>query len=372
MRRRKRARTTLGRGESGVVVTEAGPGAEDVDPHQETPGADDRSIRAAALDPAVAALLDAADQGDFADISDYSDAAPVRPSDLVDRPRALREDAHASSLNMSVRPIGPNDSDVAPLDPNHAEFQTVIRQSIVEAIRVHGGENPGIEVCGVLVGTVYENPQASFVYIDSMIRGEASSARSTQVTFTSETWEHIHKTMEEKHPGKKIIGWYHTHPGFGIFLSEMDLFIQRHFFNAPWQIAFVYDPHSRDSGTFAWRQGQTRRVDFVIDDETSGKLPEASLPVLSPMSASASFHEEPAAPVNAATLEELADRIRTLEGRVKWMLAGFAFLALVAIIWPLVVLVIMPQHSSAGSPAGQTPAPANPDNDAPLLPLKSR
>jgi proteasome lid subunit RPN8/RPN11 len=149
-------------------------------------------------------------------------------------------------------------------------FQSIVRRSVVDAIRVHADEHPGIEVCGVLVGTVYENPQAAFVYIDGMIRGDGSSGRSTQVTFTAETWQHVHRVMEDRHPGKRIIGWYHTHPGFGIFLSEMDLFIQRHFFNAAWQVAFVLDPTSRESGMFAWRQAQVRRVDYVVDDESAG------------------------------------------------------------------------------------------------------
>ena len=35
----------------------------------------------------------------------------------------------------------------------------------------------------------------------------------------------------------KIVGWYHTHPGFGVEFSEMDLFIQQNFFGGPAQIA---------------------------------------------------------------------------------------------------------------------------------------
>ena len=51
--------------------------------------------------------------------------------------------------------------------------------------------------------------------------------------------------MDAEHSEERIVGWYHTHPGFGIFLSGMDLFIQDHFFNLPWQVAFVYDPLRR-------------------------------------------------------------------------------------------------------------------------------
>jgi len=39
--------------------------------------------------------------------------------------------------------------------------------------------------------------------------------------------------MDAQFADKKIVGWYHSHPGFGIFLSEYDLFIHRNFFTAP-------------------------------------------------------------------------------------------------------------------------------------------
>jgi hypothetical protein len=40
----------------------------------------------------------------------------------------------------------------------------------------------------------------------------------------------------------QIVGWYHSHPGFGVEFSEMDLFIHRNFFPGPGQIAYVTDP----------------------------------------------------------------------------------------------------------------------------------
>lgn len=38
------------------------------------------------------------------------------------------------------------------------------------------------------------------------------------------------------------MGWYHSHPGFGVEFSELDVFIQRNFFSSPTQIALVMDP----------------------------------------------------------------------------------------------------------------------------------
>ncbi|MHC5050070.1 MAG: hypothetical protein ACYTGK_05600, partial [Planctomycetota bacterium] len=83
--------------------------------------------------------------------------------------------------------------------------------------------------------------------------------KTSELTFTHATWEHIHGEMDTKHQGKRILGWYHTHPGFGIFLSDRDLFIQKSFFNLPYQIALVYDPKSREHGVFTWRDNEPKR-----------------------------------------------------------------------------------------------------------------
>jgi hypothetical protein len=52
-----------------------------------------------------------------------------------------------------------------------------------------------------------------------------------------------------------MVGWYHTHPDWGVFLSGMDLFICEHFFNKPLDVALVVDPCRQDRGWFQWTMG---------------------------------------------------------------------------------------------------------------------
>ena len=59
--------------------------------------------------------------------------------------------------------------------------------------------------------------------------------------------------LERDHPEQQIVGWYHSHPGFGIFLSEHDLFIHRNFFSGAAQIALVVDPLQGHEGVFGWQ-----------------------------------------------------------------------------------------------------------------------
>jgi proteasome lid subunit RPN8/RPN11 len=104
------------------------------------------------------------------------------------------------------------------------------------------------EVCGVLIGT---NDHERMV-VEACIQGNNAAQGGAHVTFTQDTWEHIYKIKDAEYPEQKIVGWYHSHPGFGVFLSEHDLFIQQNFFSNPQQVAWVYDPHTDEEGCFGW------------------------------------------------------------------------------------------------------------------------
>ena len=88
------------------------------------------------------------------------------------------------------------------------------------------------------------------------IRGEAASSKFAEVTFTHETWAHINEQMDTRYADLSVIGWYHSHPDFGIFLSERDRFIQEHFFAGPGQFAYVVDPVRKTEGVFVWKKGK--------------------------------------------------------------------------------------------------------------------
>ena len=164
-----------------------------------------------------------------------------------------------------------------PVECDWDPLRVHIAREPYEAIIAHCGESDHVELCGVLVGEVAKDELGPFLMVSHTIRGEQADSEATQVTFTQETWAHIHRVMDSKHEGRAIVGWYHTHPGFGVFLSERDVFIHRHFFNLPWQIALVVDPQSGDEGVFTWRHGEpTRTRCYWVGEEERLMLPGAS------------------------------------------------------------------------------------------------
>jgi proteasome lid subunit RPN8/RPN11 len=116
------------------------------------------------------------------------------------------------------------------------------------------------EVGGILVGDALRDENGPYVRVDDIIEALHAEESGTELTITHATWNHIHEQMDSTHKGKRILGWYHTHPNFGIFLSERDQFIQQSFFNLSFQIALVYDPVRKVHGVFSWRDGKPWRV----------------------------------------------------------------------------------------------------------------
>jgi proteasome lid subunit RPN8/RPN11 len=150
----------------------------------------------------------------------------------------------------------------------HKWFQTVVRQSALNNIHEHGLESPDVEVRGVLVGGAYRDDYGEFVYVRHIIRGKDAPATAASVTFTSETWTHLHEQLEDRHPDDRILGWYHTHPNHGISLSGMDKFIHESFFNLSWQVAYVHDPIRLEDGLFRWKRGSVRQTRFMIEADS--------------------------------------------------------------------------------------------------------
>lgn len=139
-------------------------------------------------------------------------------------------------------------------------FRVAFSPQAHEAIRLHARENTRIEICGVLVGQAARDKQGAYLEITDIIRGEHAQTKAGQVTFTHQTWEHVNSVMEAQHSDRRVVGWYHSHPGYGLFLSPQDEFIQANFFNQPWQVAFVIDPLAEEDGFFIWRQGKLSRM----------------------------------------------------------------------------------------------------------------
>lgn len=148
----------------------------------------------------------------------------------------------------------------------------VVDSEVVRKIRQHARSCNTTEVCGILIGQDRDHR----IEVAACIEGENAEGAGAHVTFTQSTWEHIYAVKDKQFPNERIVGWYHSHPGFGIFLSEHDTFIHKNFFSSPGQVAWVFDPHSDEEGCFGWVDGRIERLKRIgVLDRRGGGVAES-------------------------------------------------------------------------------------------------
>lgn len=129
---------------------------------------------------------------------------------------------------------------------------------VLKTIRVHAASDMDNEVGGWLAGRWCHDPQAGteFIIVEALLPAQQVRSGSTFLTFTHDSQVAMLSALEEQYEDKCIVGWYHTHPRMGIFLSGYDTWLHDHFFPQPWQIALVVEPHSNNGGVFVRQAGE--------------------------------------------------------------------------------------------------------------------
>ena len=122
----------------------------------------------------------------------------------------------------------------------------VFREEVMGQIDQFARTKPHGEHGGFLIGRKrnlksleeYEILVERFVPIPQ--RNEAS-----RLVISAEHWDTVSQALEKAGRREQIVGWVHTHPGFGVFLSSFDKEQHERFFPEPWQIAYVIDTHNQ-------------------------------------------------------------------------------------------------------------------------------
>ena len=141
-----------------------------------------------------------------------------------------------------------------------AAADILINEAAMRDAQAHALSSMDREVAGMLVGPRPEKqPDGRYiVHITDIIIARHTRMMGASVTYTPESWRYVSDKLQEAYPNEEavIVGWYHTHPGFGIFLSGMDLFIHQNFFTQLWHVALVLDPRAARMGFFCWDRQQ--------------------------------------------------------------------------------------------------------------------
>lgn len=150
---------------------------------------------------------------------------------------------------------------VAVGQPSPADLPIYVDLDAMCDMERHALDDTRVELGGVLLGGQYvDDAGRPFVLVSDSLRAEHYESTKGSFKFTHDTWSQISRQRDEFPDDLQMVGWYHTHPDWGVFLSTMDMFICDHFFNKPLDVALVIDPCRQDRGMFMWTRRSDQRV----------------------------------------------------------------------------------------------------------------
>jgi proteasome lid subunit RPN8/RPN11 len=146
--------------------------------------------------------------------------------------------------------------------PGHTDLPVFLDRRAADAIERHALSDTSVELGGILLGKECLDPASGqlFVWVNQSLEAKHYANTQASFTYTHDSWEEITRERDSRFPQYDIVGWYHTHPNFGIFLSHHDLFIHHNFFSQALQVAYVVDPINQTRGFFHWRDGGMAQV----------------------------------------------------------------------------------------------------------------
>lgn len=194
----------------------------------------------------------------------------------------------SSNLAMKPAPTRVGNQPVKMLGRVRGAYPIFFHARVLDCILDYSAQDPYRECGGFLVGDVYRHSEgngSSYVEVRQFAPARDTIGAAASMRFTHATWAGLSRDLETRFPGERVVGWHHTHPGLGIFLSAHDRFIHTHFFSSPWHVAMVVDPRNHEFAFFQWDQGRLIDVGFIWVPPPSGERMMESVGLLRSRSA---------------------------------------------------------------------------------------
>lgn len=150
------------------------------------------------------------------------------------------------------------------------EFQVYFVARVLEQIWAHARQQPRVECSGILVGQPCQtlDLKVTFVVIVGAVPHQTNRRSVGHVTVGPAEIAAVREIIETNFPNCIPVGWYHSHPGHGIFLSGQDMTIVRSIYNQAWHIAVVVDPIRNEAGMFYGESGTPLEGWLEVADAT--------------------------------------------------------------------------------------------------------
>jgi|YelNatPaOPRAMG01_1025707.scaffolds.fasta_scaffold09540_8 proteasome lid subunit RPN8/RPN11 len=119
------------------------------------------------------------------------------------------------------------------------------------------------EALGFMLGDVCASGRRRFVMVRDIVTGPLLSS-ADRVRFDRESYSELFSELDSSGFDYVIVGWYHSHPGYGCFMSKTDLNTQLGAFKESFHSAVVIDPINREIAAFKLKGRECVPIDFSI------------------------------------------------------------------------------------------------------------
>ncbi len=152
------------------------------------------------------------------------------------------------------------------------EFEAYIELQAMQEAEKHVVKmaKRGKEAMGLLLGDRYAWKGKEYVVVEEFVTAE-NDATSVSVRFARDAFGKLAEKLK-KHGKKMVVGWLHSHPGYGCFLSGTDVGTQEKYFTEPFHVAIVVDPLKKEGRqlqkkAFKVKESEFYEVAFAVVEE---------------------------------------------------------------------------------------------------------
>ena len=140
--------------------------------------------------------------------------------------------------------------------PKAGQVWIITSQLALEQIIAHSHSDLSSELGGALLGHAYRHQSTVFVEVKAAIPATNQDHGPIHFTFTADSWPQLQADRNQHYPELDIVGWFHTHPGLGVFYSSDDVVVHSAAFILPWHVGLVFDPIRNEACFFGWVRGE--------------------------------------------------------------------------------------------------------------------
>lgn len=136
--------------------------------------------------------------------------------------------------------------------PRNDPVIIITHREALGQITAHSQSDLGVELGGALLGRAYRYKGQVYVEVQAALPAAAGDHGPIHFTFTADSWTQLQQDRSASYPHLDIVGWFHTHPGLGVFYSGDDVIVHSAAFTLPWHVGLVVDPVGNEAAFFGW------------------------------------------------------------------------------------------------------------------------